>query len=81
FFFRFFFGEWYIIGVLGVIALSIAFVIKRAWPNLLNKRLIGVYLIVLAIVMFSHITLFNLLSKEGTVENTSVIVSTKDLFF
>ncbi|MDM5189500.1 DNA translocase FtsK [Bacillus sp. DX4.1] len=80
-FFRFFFGEWYIIGVLGVIALSIAFVIKRAWPNLLNKRLIGVYLIILAILMFSHITLFNLLSKEGTVENASVIVSTKDLFF
>ncbi|KEK25691.1 DNA translocase FtsK [Bacillus gaemokensis] len=80
-FFRFFFGEWYIIGVLGVIALSIAFVIKRAWPNLLNKRLIGVYLIVLAILMFSHITLFNLLTKDGAVENTSVIVSTKDMFF
>ncbi|MEH7456283.1 DNA translocase FtsK [Bacillus sp. JJ1127] len=80
-FFRFFFGEWYIIGVLGVIALSIAFVIKRGWPNLLNKRLIGVYLIVSAILMFSHITLFNLLTKDGAVENTSVIVSTKDLFF
>ncbi|MCV5434390.1 hypothetical protein OFN37_35310, partial [Escherichia coli] len=35
-FFRFFFGEWYIIGVLGVIALSVSFVIKRGWPNLLN---------------------------------------------
>ncbi|MCI0766082.1 DNA translocase FtsK [Bacillus sp. TL12] len=80
-FFRFFFGEWYIIGVLGVIALSIAFVIRRGWPNLLNKRLIGVYLIVLAILMFSHITLFNLLTKDGAVENTSVIVSTKDMFF
>ena len=80
-FFRFFFGEWYIMGVVGVMILSIAFVIKRDWPNLLNKRLIGVYLIVLAILMFSHITLFNLLSKEGAVENTSVIVSTKDLFF
>ncbi|RAN89254.1 cell division protein FtsK [Bacillus sp. SRB_28] len=80
-FFRFFFGEWYIIGVLGVIALSVAFVIKRGWPNLLNKRLIGVYLIVLAILMFSHITLFNLLTKDGAVQNTSVIVSTKDYFF
>ncbi|HEK9102358.1 DNA translocase FtsK [Bacillus pfraonensis] len=80
-FFRFFFGEWYIIGVLGVIALSIVFVIRRGWPNLLNKRLIGVYLIVLAILMFSHITLFNLLTKDGAVENTSVIVSTKDMFF
>ncbi|AWC29351.1 DNA translocase FtsK [Bacillus cytotoxicus] len=80
-FFRFFFGEWYIIGVLGVIALSIAFVIRRGWPNLLHKRLIGIYLIVLAILMFSHITLFNLLTKDGAVENTSVIVSTKDLFF
>ncbi|WP_459499921.1 DNA translocase FtsK [Bacillus sp. C1] len=80
-FFRFFFGEWYIIGVIGVIVLSVAFVIKRAWPNLLNKRLIGVYLIVLAILMFSHITLFNLLTKDGAVENTSVIVSTKNMFF
>ncbi|CAM4018653.1 cell division protein FtsK [Bacillus manliponensis] len=80
-FFRFFFGEWYILGVIGVIALSIAFVIKREWPDLLNKRLIGVYLIVFAILMFSHITLFQLLTKDGAVESPSVIVSTKDLFF
>ncbi|HDX9587570.1 TPA: DNA translocase FtsK [Bacillus pseudomycoides] len=80
-FFRFFFGEWYILGVLGVIALSIAFVIKREWPNLLNKRLIGLYLIVLAILMFSHITLVNLLTKDGAVQSSSVIVTTKDLFF
>lgn len=80
-FFRFFFGEWYILGVLGVIALSVAFVIKREWPNLLNKRLIGLYLIVLAILMFSHITLVSLLTKDGAVQSTSVIVTTKDLFF
>ncbi|MEH6892231.1 DNA translocase FtsK [Bacillus sp. JJ864] len=80
-FFRFFFGEWYILGVLGVIALSIAFVIKREWPNLLNKQLIGLYLIVLAILMFSHITLVNLLTKDGAVQSSSVIVTTKDLFF
>ncbi|MCM3736265.1 DNA translocase FtsK [Bacillus cytotoxicus] len=80
-FFRFFFGEWYILGVLGVIALSIAFVIKREWPNLLNKRLIGLYLIILAILMFSHITLVNLLTKDGAVQSSSVIVTTKDLFF
>lgn len=80
-FFRFFFGEWYMLGVLGVIALSVAFVIKRGWPNLLNKRLVGVYLIVAAILMFSHITLFQLLTKDGAVESPSVIVSTKDLFF
>ena len=67
--------------MLGVIALSVSFVIKRGWPNLLNKRLIGFYLIVLAILMFSHITLFNLLTKDGAVQNTSVIVSTKDNFF
>lgn len=80
-FFRFFFGEWYILGVLGVIVLSVAFVIKREWPNLLNKRLIGLYLIVLAILMFSHITLVNLLTKDGAVQSSSVIVTTKDLFF
>ncbi|MEH7460889.1 DNA translocase FtsK [Bacillus thuringiensis] len=80
-FFRFFFGEWYILGVLGVIVLSVAFVIKREWPNLLNKRLIGLYLMVLAILMFSHITLVNLLTKDGAVQSSSVIVTTKDLFF
>ncbi|MGG0184434.1 DNA translocase FtsK [Bacillus rhizoplanae] len=80
-FFRFFFGEWYILGVLGVIALSIAFVIKREWPNLLHKRLIGIYLITLAVLMFSHITLVNLLTKDGAVQSSSVIVTTKDLFF
>ncbi|MGG0237655.1 DNA translocase FtsK [Bacillus rhizoplanae] len=80
-FFRFFFGEWYILGVLGVIALSVAFVIKREWPNLLHKRLIGIYLITLAVLMFSHITLVNLLTKDGAVQSSSVIVTTKDLFF
>jgi S-DNA-T family DNA segregation ATPase FtsK/SpoIIIE len=80
-FFRFFFGEWYMIGVISVIALSVYFVIKRQWPNVLNKRLIGAYLIILAILMFSHITLFNLLTKDGKFASPSVIVSTKELFF
>ncbi len=79
-FFRFFFGEWYMIGVIGLIALSVAFVIQRNWPNLLNKRLIGVYFIVLAIVMFSHITLVQNLTKNGQFTNPSVIVNTKNLF-
>lgn len=79
-FFRFFFGEWYMIGVLGAVALSVYFVIKRQWPNLFHKRLIGVYLIVLAVLMFSHITLFHLLTKNGAFESPSVIVSTKELF-
>ncbi|MFD3445524.1 DNA translocase FtsK [Microbacteriaceae bacterium 4G12] len=80
-FFRFFFGQWYMIGVLAVIGLSLSFILKRQWPNLLHKRLIGVYCIVLAVLMFSHITLFQLLTKNGDFQNPSVIVNTKDLFF
>lgn len=80
-FFRFFFGEWYMIGVLGAIVLSVYFVMKRQWPNLFHKRLIGIYFIVMAILMFSHITLFNLLTKNGQFPSPSVILSTKELFF
>ncbi|WP_416826820.1 DNA translocase FtsK [Ectobacillus polymachus] len=79
-FFRFFFGEWYMIGVILLIALSVAFVVQRKWPNLLHKRLIGVYLIIIAILMFSHISLVQQLSKNGQFTNPSVIVNTKDLF-
>ncbi len=80
-FLRFFFGQWYMISLIGLIALSLYFVVKRQWPNVLHKRLIGTYLIVLAILMFSHITMFNLLTKNGTFQSPSVILNTKDLFF
>ncbi|MCP8969054.1 DNA translocase FtsK [Ectobacillus sp. SYSU M60031] len=79
-FFRFFFGQWYMIGLLAVIALSVYFVVKRQWPNLLSKPIIGGCLIVLAILMFSHITLSNLLAKDGTFQNPSIILNTKELF-
>ncbi len=79
-FFRFFFGQWYMIGLLGAISLSVYFVLKRQWPNLTNKRLIGLYLIVLAILMFSHVTLFQMLTNNGKLPSPSVLVNTKDLF-
>ncbi|MBO9128882.1 DNA translocase FtsK [Bacillus sp. 165] len=79
-FLRFFFGQWYMLSLLALIMLSLYFVIKREWPNLLHKRLIGMYLIVLAILMFSHITMFHLLTKNETFENPSVILNTKNLF-
>ncbi|MDG4655959.1 DNA translocase FtsK [Ectobacillus antri] len=80
-FFRFFFGEWYMAGVGAAFALSIYFVMKRNWPNLLHKRLVGTYLIVIALLMFSHIALFNMLTQKGQFPSPSVLVSTKELFF
>ena len=79
-FFRFFMGEWYILGLLGLIGLSIYLMLKRSLPEFLHGKLIGVYLIISSILLLSHIKLFDLLSDGGKFKNPSVISNTWELF-
>ncbi|MCF6410627.1 FtsK/SpoIIIE family DNA translocase [Pseudalkalibacillus salsuginis] len=78
--FRLFGGEWYGILLLGVFVLSIYIIWKRAWPRFFTRRLSGVYLFVLGLMLQSHVKLFDLLSRNGEWENPSVIQNTWELF-
>ncbi|MGM9986498.1 MAG: DNA translocase FtsK [Bacillaceae bacterium] len=80
-FFRFFFGEWYIVSLIGLIALSGYFIIKRKWPDLLAMRYIGIYIVFSMILMYSHIALVENLQKISDFPTNSIVIATKDLFF
>ncbi len=51
----FLFGNWYILGLLVSIILGTVLIIKREKPNLLSARLLGVYTVIMAILLFSHL--------------------------
>lgn len=79
--FRFFLGNWDIIGLLGLLVLSIYIIWRRAWPTVITRQLIGVYLIIAAILLLSHIPLFNLQTNGGKFAEPSVIKNTWNLYW
>ncbi|RSD27967.1 DNA translocase FtsK [Mesobacillus subterraneus] len=79
-FFRFFFGEWYMLSLVGLVVFSIYIMWKRSLPFVFHTKLIGTYLIISAILLLSHVTLFELLSNGGKFEDPSVIKNTFDLY-
>lgn len=79
-FFRFFFGEWYMLSLVGLVVFSVYIMWKRKLPFIFHTKLIGTYLIVSAILLLSHVTLFELLSNGGKFKDPSVIKNTFDLF-
>ncbi|MCL6574425.1 MAG: hypothetical protein K6T88_22560 [Bacillus sp. (in: Bacteria)] len=80
FFFRLLMGEWYMLGLIGLVILSIYLMWKREIPFFFNIKLVGTYFITSAILLLSHVTLFRLLSNDGKFENPSVIGNTWELF-
>lgn len=80
-FFRFFIGEWYIISLAAMVVYGVYLMWKRERPPMFTPKLIGFYLIFAAILLLSHVTLFQLLSNGSRIGNPSVIVNTFDLFW
>lgn len=80
-FFRFFAGEWYMLCLLGMIVYGGYLMWKREKPFLWGTKLNGIYLILGAFLLLSHVTLFNMLSSQGRFENPSVIYNTWQLFW
>jgi S-DNA-T family DNA segregation ATPase FtsK/SpoIIIE len=78
---RFFTGEWYMLQLLGLLVLSIYIIWKRQWPPFFTRQLVGTYLIVSAILLLSHVTLFQMLTKNGSFSNPSVIKNTWELYW
>ncbi|MCH1623726.1 DNA translocase FtsK [Ferdinandcohnia quinoae] len=79
--FRFFLGNWDIIGLVGLLIVSIYIIWNRKWPVLVSRQLIGVYLILFAVLLLSHIPLFNLQTNEGKFTDPSVIKNTWNLYW
>ncbi len=79
--FRFFLGEWHVILTIGFFIFALYIMIKRQLPNFFSRRLTGVYLLVFAIVLLSHIRLFDLFSKQGDFIDSSVIRNTWELYW
>lgn len=79
-FFRFWMGEWYILSLIGLLALSVYLMWKREIPFFFHIKLTGLYLIVSSILLLSHDKLFRLLSNDGKFTNPSVISNTWELF-
>jgi len=80
-FFRLLVGEWYIILPLSGIILSCYFIWKRSWPNFFQRKLIGTYLIFAALLLLSHVKLFELLSSQGPFNKPSVLINTWELYW
>jgi DNA segregation ATPase FtsK/SpoIIIE, S-DNA-T family len=80
-FFRFFIGEWYMLGLVMMVMYGGYLMWKRERPYLFHTKLIGTYLIISAFLLLSHITLFQLLSNGERFENPSVIKNTWELYW
>ncbi|MGE6261188.1 DNA translocase FtsK [Heyndrickxia sporothermodurans] len=80
-FFRFFLGEWYMLVLVCLIWLSVYLMIKREWPFFFRRRLMGIYLIIMSLLLLSHVTRFELLTRKDLIKNPSVIKNTWDLFW
>ncbi len=50
----FLFGTWYTLGLALALVLGVYLIVKRGKPNYLSGRMIGIYAIVLALLLFSH---------------------------
>ncbi|WP_077211579.1 DNA translocase FtsK [Bacillus dakarensis] len=80
-FFRFFIGEWYMVSLLALVILGGYFIWKREIPSFFHPKLIGIYLIISALLLLSHVTLFQLLINGGKFDDPSVIANTWELFW
>jgi S-DNA-T family DNA segregation ATPase FtsK/SpoIIIE len=79
-FFRFWMGEWYILGIIGMLALSVFLMWKRETPFFFNSKIVGCYLIVSSLLLLSHVNNFHLLTNNGRFQDPSIIRNTWDAF-
>jgi S-DNA-T family DNA segregation ATPase FtsK/SpoIIIE len=73
-FFEFWFGRWYMLGLVGLFILSIYLLWKRSLPYFFHTKLVGIYLEVCSLLLLTHIKAFHLTVKPG--QSPSVIIHT-----
>lgn len=77
---RFLTGDWWIIPLLLLLALSFYYFFYRRQPPFFTRRLVGLYLFSFALMLLSHVRLFEALSAVNHWQNRSVIYNTFLLF-
>ncbi|CRK80463.1 DNA translocase FtsK [Neobacillus massiliamazoniensis] len=80
-FFRFFMGQWYMLGLIGLLLFSIYLMWKREIPYFFHTKLVGCYLIIASILVLSHENDYQLLTNQGTFKNPSIIKNTWEAFW
>lgn len=78
---RFFFGEWFSLLLIGLLILSIYFIIKRKWPSFGTRRLAGIYTIICALLLYSHVEVFSEINNQAPLGNPSIIKNTWNQFW
>ncbi|MDQ0299192.1 S-DNA-T family DNA segregation ATPase FtsK/SpoIIIE [Salibacterium salarium] len=78
--FRFFAGEWAPLLNIGLLIIAAALIVKRRFPPLTGKRLSGVYLGIITVLLLSHVQMFENLGAQGTYPESSAIITTFNLF-
>src|SRR5574344_1994118 len=66
-------GTWWAILILLTLIMGLYMVLKRSVPKFFNGRLIGLYLVLIALLAFSHIDYINntaLIKDNGVFKNT-----------
>lgn len=77
--FRFFLGIWYFTASLFLLGIGLYIMIKRRYPNFWNRKWIGIYIILLGTLLYTHIQSYeNLLAASS---NTSILKATWTTFF
>ncbi|MCA0969081.1 DNA translocase FtsK [Halobacillus litoralis] len=74
-FWQFLFGVWYFVASIFFLVVGVYLMVKRKWPSFLHKRLIGLYIILFALMLFTHL---QTLSNELTTTNGSILAMTWD---
>ncbi|MGD6816108.1 DNA translocase FtsK [Metabacillus sp. 84] len=79
-FFRFFAGEWYILSLLALAAAGIYVFWYKKRPPYSSRRMIGAYLITAAVLLLTHVGLFENVLARGEAGSSSVIRNTWELY-
>ncbi|MCI1857944.1 MAG: DNA translocase FtsK [Sporolactobacillus sp.] len=77
---RFFAGDWWILPMLYLLVLSVYYTVYRRQPEFFSRRLTGSYLLTFAVLLVSHVRLFEMLSRVNQWQNRSVIYNTFQLY-
>jgi DNA segregation ATPase FtsK/SpoIIIE, S-DNA-T family len=79
-FFKFFFGQWYMIGLVGLAMFSIYLMWKRSIPYFFHTKLVGIYCLISSLLLYDHIYLFQLRIKRDYFSSKSVIIETFNIY-
>src|SRR5690625_3798909 len=69
--FRFLFGIWYFVASIVLLIIGIVLVVKRKMPTFFTKRKVGLLIIFLGLLLFTHIHIFEKLLID--VNETSIL--------